>query len=172
MSQLQMRLDLLDEIPDLPPPESSLIRKILDGDEDDWCAVVNGQIGDWSASDFAPRMIGDPRFDSMVIFLLVVDGRAVATATAGHVTTDAPDIGYVHMVACLPDFQRRGFGRAVTLAVLHYLRDTGCRSAYLHTDDWRGAAIRTYWLLGFRPLIADNDHHGRWVAVQSALGLQ
>jgi ribosomal protein S18 acetylase RimI-like enzyme len=69
-------------------------------------------------------------------------GRAVSTATL--VVVDG--VCAVFGVATLPEHQRRGYGRAVTLAVLHEGMRRGCDLAYLNPSP-SGAPV--YRGLGF-----------------------
>jgi mycothiol synthase len=73
------------------------------------------------------------------------------------------------MVGVVPEFRSRGFGRLVTLAVLHWLHEQGYRRVILHTDDWRLPAIRSYLRLGFRPVLFNDHHTRRWELVRARL---
>jgi len=103
------------------------------------------------------------------VLFLTYKGQPVGTATAWTKAELGPTSGYVHMVALVPEHTKKGLGRVLTAAVLDYFRDQGLRSAFLHTDDHRLAAIKTYLELGFEPMIADEDIRRRWVEVFRAL---
>jgi ribosomal protein S18 acetylase RimI-like enzyme len=55
----------------------------------------------------------------------------------------------IRMLAVDPARQRRGVGRALTLACLDRARAAGRRRVILHTGTWMPAAIRLYESLGF-----------------------
>lgn len=97
----------------------------------------------------------------------VVEGPdgIVATASAQTVPDRWPEAGVVHWVGADPVHAGKGFGYAVSLAVLHDHRDAGHKDAYLLTDDFRKPAIRTYLKLGFQPVYADPDHEAAWSAI-------
>jgi ribosomal protein S18 acetylase RimI-like enzyme len=55
----------------------------------------------------------------------------------------------MRMLAVDPALQRRGVGRALTLACLERARAEGRRRLVLHTGAWMPAAIRLYQSMGF-----------------------
>jgi len=86
----------------------------------------------------------------------------VATASAQTVPDRWPNSGVIHWVGADPAVAGRGFGYAVSLAVLHDHREAGHRDAYLLTDDFRKPAIRTYIKLGFQPVYNTSEAEARW----------
>ncbi|MDT0459153.1 GNAT family N-acetyltransferase [Streptomyces sp. DSM 41527] len=64
--------------------------------------------------------------------------------------------GYVHLVWTLSEYRCRGYGRAVTTALLRWLEEQGCPLVTLNTST---AAADLYLSLGFTP----NDKAMRWV---------
>jgi mycothiol synthase len=48
-----------------------------------------------------------------------------------------------------PDSHKKGIGRQVTLAGLHFMRDQGIFSAMLYVDAANDAALNLYQSLGF-----------------------
>ena len=58
--------------------------------------------------------------------------------------------GYVQRLAVHPDFQGQGWGRALLLDGLHWLRDRGARTAVVNTQHGNQTALRLYQHTGFR----------------------
>lgn len=58
-------------------------------------------------------------------------------------------IGEIYAMGVNPKFQGRGFGKAITIAGLAYLRRQGLMSAMLYVDAENLAAVKLYSDLGF-----------------------
>jgi ribosomal protein S18 acetylase RimI-like enzyme len=58
--------------------------------------------------------------------------------------------GYVQRLAVHPDFQGQGFGRALLLDGLHWLRDRGAGTAVVNTQHGNETALALYQHTGFR----------------------
>ena len=78
--------------------------------------------------------------------------------------------GYVHMVAVLPRFQRRGLGSALLCQCLGYFARHGWRDAVLDTDTSRLPAIRLYLAHGFVPFPESNMERKSWEQMLPLLG--
>lgn len=168
LPQLAMKRGL-DGLPPLERPAGVAIRPYTDGDRAAWNAIITESFG--RPHDFTAAMAPDPAYRPERVLFAVVDGRAVATASAwNRPGPGGKPVGYLHMVGALPAFQGRGLGRLVSLAALHAMAAEGCAEAALQTDDFRLAAIQTYLRLGFAP---DRGFHpsmpGRWEAVFQSL---
>jgi mycothiol synthase len=171
--QLRMRCDDLDRLPPLELSVGYCLRRFAAGDEPIWVALLqeNGELGEWDL-DRAERLFtakkGAVWRES--IHYIVHGQRPVATACV-QLHPDLPDTAELGWVAVIPDYRRRGLGRSICLAVMHFMRGQDYRRCFLRTDDRRLPAIRTYLSLGFQP---DLEYHGsfpgRWQAVMAALG--
>ncbi len=84
--------------------------------------------------------------DSAVGFA-VLDGDTVA-AYGGMMTV--LDEGQITNIAVHPDFRRRGYGRAVTEALLGYGVENGLSSVYLEVRRSNDAALLMYEKCGFQ----------------------
>ena len=93
-------------------------------------------------------------------FFLVIDGRAAATITV--ICNKDKKQGYIHMVACHPDFRGRGLGNVLNEVAVSALYKEGMETAYLTTDDFRIPAIKTYLRYGFTPDVSTPDFKERW----------
>ncbi|MFI0410686.1 mycothiol synthase [Actinomadura sp. 3N508] len=107
--------------------------------------------GAWTIEDVRDREAED-WFDPAGFFLAERDGRLAGF----HWTKTHPgDIGEVYVVGVDPDAQGLGLGRALTLAGLHHLRDTGADQFMLYVDESNVAAVRLYESLGFTRYAVD-----------------
>jgi mycothiol synthase len=167
VGQLRMRLKSLENLPDQEVPEGLALRTFRVGDEAGWAKLMTGAIGDWDEESTARQFLGDPGVDTDGIFFLVSDDQYVATATDKRLP--ASDAGYLHMVAVAPLYRGRRLGRCISLAALHHMRERGCRTVVLDTDDYRLPAIRTYLAVGFVPDNVEADHADRWRRIVAEL---
>jgi mycothiol synthase len=167
LTQLEMRRPHLEGLPALRAPDGYELRTWRPGDEARWAAVMDGAIGAWDEERVRSEFLHQDGVEPDNIFVVAHGGELVATATARRLPD--PATGYVHMVAADPAHRGRGLGTLVNAAVLHRLRELGCTSARLHTDDDRLPAIRIYRRLGFEPRHTAPDHAERWARVLDAL---
>jgi ribosomal protein S18 acetylase RimI-like enzyme len=83
-----------------------------------------------------------------------VTGRRSEGITAYAVTGRAGPHGYLQRVAVDPDHRREGYGRAVVLDGLHWLRRHGATQALVNTQRDNLGALALYESCGFRELPA------------------
>lgn len=147
------------------------MRTYQPGDESAWCRLVNECIGGEHTEEQCRReLTGRPWFDPAGLFFVEQEGEVVGTACALRRPDLGAEVGYVHMLAVLPEHRGHRLGRGLVVAVLHRFQELGYRSAVLKTDDWRLAAIKTYLSLGFRPEMTDQSHPQRWAEALQRLG--
>mgnify|MGYP003312674325 CR=1 FL=1 len=98
---------------------------------------------------------------SSLCFILKVDGVCAASITV--ICDYEKKDGYIHMVACKPEFRGRGLGNLLNDVALWVLKTEGMQTAYLTTDDWRIPAIKTYLKASFEPDTETcPDYKERW----------
>ena len=113
-------------------------------------------------------MLRKPNYNENMCYIFSVDGEAAATITV--ICDDVTKQGCVHMVACKPEFRGRGLGHLMLKKAVAVLKQKGMETAYLTTDDWRIAAIKTYLKAGFVPdLDSEVDFQERWNRIFSAI---
>jgi RimJ/RimL family protein N-acetyltransferase len=79
----------------------------------------------------------------------IADGKPVAMAAMGRELRDCASIAPVYT---LPDYRGRGFGGAITAAVVDQIFASGRSTACLYTDVANPASNRCYAKLGFTPV--------------------
>ncbi len=90
---------------------------------------------------------------SATVLLAFADGRPVGTAVCvfGFSTFAGKPTVNIHDLAVLPDFQRRGIGRALIAEVERRARERECCKITLEVLDSNTGAKRLYEAVGFGP---------------------
>ena len=130
-------------------------------DEQEWLNVNNaafswhGEQGDWDLATLQARM-SESWFDPGGFLLYEVEGRYAAFCwTKVH----AAGVGEIFVIAVHPDFHGHGLGRAMTVAGLRHLADTGSTAAMLYVEADNTSAVRLYESLGFHTAHTDVAFH-------------
>ena len=170
MKQLVMRRPNLDDLPPKPPlPLGHRVRLARAEDADGIAEVLGSAFGpEWTVERVRQALLEAPDVESS---FLVVGKAPVATASARLLPEQFPGSGYVHWVGTHAAHLGRGYGRAVTVAVLARFQELGCRDAVLETDTFRLPAIRLYLGLGFRPEPIVPEHEMTWREILIRVGV-
>lgn len=160
---VQMRRTLNLTLPPLVT-ESTLRSFELGKDEDEWLALNNRAFtdhpdqGNWKRRDLEIRM-KESWFDPKGMILAIEDGKIKGFCWVkihGGVKAHHQDhhhdhdpIGEIYVMGVDPTSKRKGIGRAVTLAGLHFMQDQGIFSAMLYVDASNKSALSLYRSLGF-----------------------
>lgn len=168
--QLLMKRRGLKAIGKPAVPKGYSLRTYRQGDEKHWARIISRAFEtECSPSVFGREFAEQEAFRPERVFFLTYRGQPVGTATAWSKPELGPLSGYVHMVALVPEHTRKGLGKVLTAAVLTCFKEQGLQVAFLHTDEHRLAAIKTYLELGFEPVIAGEDIRRRWLEVLRSL---
>ena len=172
--QLRMSLDAEAIGKSTPPsaPEGFVLRTFRSGDEEQYIRLMHeAGFEQWDGTLL--RKIFSGTLDEG-IFLLEEksSGLLAATAMANRVRPGEEALGgELGWVGAGPAFRGRHFGTVVCQAVQARYKQEGVTRAYLRTDDFRLPAIKTYWALGWRPVIGSPEVRKRWETVCKKLGL-
>jgi len=124
----------------------------------------------FTAAKLEEEFVNQPQFDAKGVFLILQQGKPVATAFGWLDTPEERVTGRLHWVGCEEGHRGKGLGRAVVLAVLNYLKARGLRRATLDTQPFRLPAIQLYLDLGFVPYIGTSyEQLEAWSGVFRAL---
>ena len=173
--QLCMRRPTLDDLPEIELPAGYRLRTSRKGDAPHWARIIRESFGspDVDASRFARDMQSHPAYlTDRIFFVCAPNGMPCATASAYRRDGFGSDAGYLHMVGVRPCHAGRKLGFAASLAALHRFRSEELSSVVLETDDFRLAAVKTYFRLKFSPFIRHASHPARWDAVCARLGMR
>ena len=149
-----MTRDDLFGLPEPVEPEGYTVRTYREGDEASWVRIITAAFPEfqWDEAKFKATFTSQSQFRPEILFFAVhqATSKAVGTAMAWTEAPSEREAGCVHWVAVDPGHQRRGLGRLLTLKVLHRMRQNGLVRATLHTEPYRGGAIKLYEGLGLR----------------------
>lgn len=175
MAQLRMRRPDLEGLSAVIMPAGYRLRTYAPGDEEAWARIMNTGIGQsHTAERCRANLIERPQFRPEGLFFAVTEqDEAVGSACAWRRPEEGERSGYVHMVCVLPQHRGHRLGYWLSLAVLLRFREWELADALLDTDDFRISALRTYFDLGFVPLLREEDatQAERWDKVRAELGV-
>jgi mycothiol synthase len=152
---VQMRCEL--PLPGAGAPDAPAIhtRAFRPGvDEEAWLTTNNRAFashpeqGHWELATLLERE-REPWFDPEGLRLLEAEGKLAGSCwTKVHDSTDPP-LGEIYVIGLDPDFQGRGWGRALTRAGLDWLAGRGLTVGMLYVDAANRPAVSMYRSMGF-----------------------
>jgi len=151
-------------------PAGFTVRTFRESDIDVWIEICKaGKLlpDDAAHQNFVDTMVNRENLNVSDIIFIEHNGRVVATTTP--VVDEREKLGYVHMVAVLPEFRGFKLGKQLNNLVMNEIYNAGCENAYLTTDDDRIPAIKSYLTAGFYPVLYDVDMEERWRKVMQTL---
>ena len=167
MDQLIMYWRSGGPLPDMPDFKEFTLRSFNGSDEDmeKWLDIVQyGLTAKREDADFfALCMLSHKELEYNKIYMVEKDGDAAATLTV--ICNYEKKEGYIHMVACKPEYRGRGLGNKLSSLAVRTLILSGMETAYLSTDDFRIPAIKSYLRAGFLPDLSTEDFKKRWAAI-------
>ena len=148
----QLRRPLADLPAPAPLPRGVTLRAFVPGqDEQAWLAVnaaafaQHAEQGGWTPRDLQARE-AEAWFDPAGFLLAEQDGKLAGF----HWTKVHSDgLGEVYVLGVSPHAQGMHLGRALLDAGLEYLRQRGCSTVLLYSDDDNVVALRLYERAGF-----------------------
>ena len=161
----------LDDVGPSTPPASFSLRSWSAGDEVAWLDIIRRSYGGhWPDDAFERHMLSEESFQPERLFFAVTENsRLVGAAAALQKLPHGDRTGYIHMMAVLPEFRRRGVGTALLRRCLLYFREQGWRSAVLETEASRPEAIALYLANGFLPAPEIEEDVANWRAILNAV---
>lgn len=135
----------LDDLEALDPENAALVRRARRRDRP---AVLT--VDDRAFESF--WSLGGDGLTEALTATAAVRFRVLETSSVrGYaVTGRSADIGYLQRLAVDPDSTGRGFGTALVLDSLHWLKRRRGRSMFVNTQQSNAAALALYQRLGFR----------------------
>ncbi len=155
------------DMPELPPGYQ--LRGFAVGDAPGWAElIVAAGFDGWDARKFDDYILAPERVPGSRV--VEFDGELVAATFASKRSEDLSEAALDYVV-CHPAHQGRRLGRIVCAAAMRFLAERGYQTITLQTDDWRLPAIKTYFNLGFTPIMTRRDMPDRWLEVRRQLGM-
>jgi mycothiol synthase len=105
--------------------------------------------------------------DVHAVYVVTYQDEMVATASSQLREKHTRTSGYVHWVGTHPDHRGKGLAYALVARVLQDFVARGYKGAYLETQSYRLAAIKTYLRLGFTPEyeVEGENHQVIWSSI-------
>ncbi len=171
--QLKMARHSLENLPTLQCPDGYHIRTYRQGDEIHWARIMDKAFVDQgrTAQDTHANVISQPNFDSDGFCFVIYKDSPIGTACAWKESLHGKPIGYIDMLAVLPEHTGHKLGKWLTVFLLHYFKARRVASVMLDTDDFRLPAIKNYLNLGFVPVYAGENHLHRWRCIFEKLDI-
>lgn len=155
-------------VTDKPLPEGYSFKRFGGTDEEiaQWVELCrNGLVPTATAKTFEDTV---RHYENIVaeedcVFVADKDGKYVTTST--FYVREEDSEGLIHMVASAPESRGKGLGHAILAEGLRMLEARGAKVIRLRSDDARLAAIKTYLVGGFKPVIFDDPESNmeeRW----------
>ena len=170
--QLRMVRHDLENLPMFQCPDNYHIRTYRKGDEAHWALIMDKAFVDRgrTVQDTYDNVINQPNFDPNGFCFVVHKNIPIGTACGWNRSTDGKQVGYIDMLAVLPEHTGHKLGKWLTLFLLYYFRTQHATSVMLDTDDFRLPAIKNYLNLGFAPMYLRENHAQRWQNIFEELG--
>ena len=171
--QLRMVRRDLENLPTLQYPDGYYIRTYRKGDEEHWARIMDTAFVDQgrTVQDTYADVINQPDFDPDGFCFVICEGLPIGTACAWKRCSRSEQIGYIDMLAVLPEHTGHKLGKWLTLFLLHYFKAQRLTCVVLDTDDFRLPAIKNYLNLRFVPMFDGENHKLRWQDIFEKLGL-
>jgi len=171
--QLRMQIVKLEEPPAQTPISPGYsIRTYRESDNVAWINIVQSAFGEKLTEPperILNEILNNPEFDPESFLLAIHDDEPVGAVMALTVPVGEIKVGYINLLAVIPNQQGKQLGKTLTLEALRYFRKKKLRSVLLDTDDFRLGAIKTYLDIGFQPVYINWEHEKRWKAVLKEL---
>ena len=171
--QLRMIRHSLENLPTLQCPDGYYIRTYRQGDEAYWARIMDRVFVDQgrTAQDTYADVISQSNFDPDGFCFVIHKDVPIGTACAWKKSLRGKSIGYIDMLAVLPEHTGHRLGKWLTVFLLHYFKTQSMVSVMLDTDDFRLPAIKNYLNLGFVPVYAGENHLRRWQSIFKKLDI-
>ena len=174
--RVRMTCGNLKDVPEFAIPAGFSLRWYKPGDESAWFGIqkqadrYNPITPEWFEGEFG--------FDREPLrqrqcYVLNDQGEATGTGTAWFDDDfEGARVGRIHWIAVVPEYQRRGLGKAIMTQLCQRLNEFGHTRSYLITSTGRIPAIKLYLRFGFQPLIRSVEDEAAWQEVEERLQIK
>jgi mycothiol synthase len=160
---IRMRRPTLADLPEVPALPSGYELHLFSNQHESLANALTKSFDElWDVARVKKDLTETP--DVHAVYIVTYDGEVVSTASSQlrekHTTTS----GYVHWVGTVPEHRGKGLAYILVARVLQDFVERGYTGAYLKTQPFRHAAIKTYLKLGFTPdyEVDEQDHREIW----------
>jgi mycothiol synthase len=160
---IRMRRPALTDLPEVPALPNGYELELFSNQHDSLASALTRAFDElWDVARVKKDLTETP--DVQAVYIVMYNNEVVSTASsqlrANHTTTS----GYVHWVGTVPEHRGKGLAYVLVARVLQDFVERGYAGAYLETQPFRHAAIKTYLKLGFTPeyLREGEDQQAIW----------
>jgi len=164
----------LQDLPNIPIPTEFALRVANDEDAPALAGLLRSAFPNskppWSVERVNSALLKCEDVPKTFVIIEKCSDAIVSTASPLYVrgTDDVSGAGcHVHWVATSPAHRGHKLGAAATIQVANFFVEEGRECVGLLTQDFRAAAVKVYWRLGFRPVLTDGSHEERWRVLKS-----
>jgi ribosomal protein S18 acetylase RimI-like enzyme len=156
-------LENMDNIPPVVLPEDYEVTHLKSGEESEFVNVIKTALRERASLEwFQNEFMNSPDYTPDKIVLIRYKGRTVCAGTAWQKEWEGEEIGFLPWGAVLENHRGVGLGRALTVHVLHTLKERGYKKAMTTTEDFRTPVIHLLLDMGFKPYCPNKEHEKRW----------
>ena len=149
---IRMRRPTLADLPDVPGlPQGYTLHQFNDQHSLESLATALTKAFDELWDETRVKTDLTEARDVLAVYIVTHNGEIVSTASSQLREKHTMTSGYVHWVGTLPQHRGKGLAYALVRRVLQDFVERGYEGAYLETQPFRHAAIKTYLKLGFTP---------------------
>lgn len=172
-NSLTMIRDDLEHIPSYSFPEGFSLR-LFEGNNDRkvWIETTDGAdpFQSINAKTFKSQFKENFSTLRQRMFFVLVDTTPVGSCTAWYDENyHRPELGRIHWLSILPNYQGRGLAKATLSHVLTHMITLGITAGYLVIDSRRIPAISLYLSFGFKPWEQKAEDPAHWAEVNPYL---
>jgi mycothiol synthase len=147
---IRMRRPTLTDLPSVPALPNGYELHLFSNQHESLASALTRAFDEpWDVERVKKDLTETP--DVHAVYIVTYQGEVVSTASSQlrekHTTTS----GYVHWVGTVPEHRGKGLAYVLVARVLQDFVERGYAGAYLETQPFRHAAIKTYMKLGFTP---------------------
>jgi len=144
-------------------PDGYEIVSYRKGDEQSW-AELEAAIGDFESTEeakayFISTYLKDENRWQNILFLLDPKKQIIGSCIAWDDLRDGAPVSSLHWLVVDEANQGKGFGRALSAAVMNLFAKREGMPVYIHTQPWSWKAILLYLSMGFRIQKTDTFSH-------------
>ncbi len=149
-ANIRMRRPTLTDLPVIPElPDGYKLELFTNQYEGLASALTNAFAEPWTKIRVGTELTEAP--DVHAVYVVTYQGEIVSTASSQRREKHTTTSGYVHWVGTVSEHRGKGLAYVLVARVLQDFVERGYTGAYLITQPFRLAAIKTYLKLGFTP---------------------
>lgn len=144
-------------------PDGFSIVPYSDGYEKEW-AKLEYAIGDFNCEQeaenyFVSTYLTENEKRENCLFLLNTKKKVIGSCIAWHDMHGDTPVSSLHWLVVEEEYQGKGLGKALCLAVMNIFAKQSSTPVYIHTQPWSWKAILLYISVGFRLQQTDTFSH-------------